>query len=47
MQDDGVPEAAMVIVAHPDDAEFTVGGTVAAWAKAGCRGRRARPLPCA
>jgi len=27
----------MVIVAHPDDAEFTVAGTVAAWAKAGCR----------
>jgi len=32
-----VPESAMVIVAHPDDAEFTVAGTVAAWAKAGCR----------
>jgi LmbE family N-acetylglucosaminyl deacetylase len=27
----------MVIIAHPDDAEFTVAGTVAAWAKAGCR----------
>ena len=27
----------MVIVAHPDDAEFTVAGTVAAWAKDGCR----------
>ena len=37
MQEDGVPESAMVIVAHPDDAEFTVGGTVAAWTKAGCR----------
>lgn len=37
MQEDGVPESAMVIVAHPDDAEFTVGGTVAKWAKAGCR----------
>lgn len=24
----------MVIVAHPDDAEFTVAGTVATWAKA-------------
>jgi LmbE family N-acetylglucosaminyl deacetylase len=36
MQLDGVPESAMVIVAHPDDAEFTVGGTVAAWVKAGC-----------
>ena len=37
MQQDGVPETAMVIVAHPDDAEFTVGGTVAAWTKTGCR----------
>ena len=37
MQQDGVPESAMVIVAHPDDAEFTVGGTVAAWTKTGCR----------
>jgi LmbE family N-acetylglucosaminyl deacetylase len=27
----------MVIVAHPDDAEFTVAGTVAAWTGAGCR----------
>jgi LmbE family N-acetylglucosaminyl deacetylase len=27
----------MVIVAHPDDAEFTVAGTVAAWTQAGCR----------
>jgi LmbE family N-acetylglucosaminyl deacetylase len=27
----------MVIVAHPDDAEFTVAGTVAAWTAAGCR----------
>jgi LmbE family N-acetylglucosaminyl deacetylase len=36
MQLDGVPESAMVIVAHPDDAEFTVGGTVAAWVEAGC-----------
>jgi LmbE family N-acetylglucosaminyl deacetylase len=34
---DGVPESAMVIAAHPDDAEFTVAGTVAVWAKAGCR----------
>jgi LmbE family N-acetylglucosaminyl deacetylase len=31
-----VPKSAMVIVAHPDDAEFTVGGTVAAWVEAGC-----------
>jgi LmbE family N-acetylglucosaminyl deacetylase len=37
MQENGVPESAMIIVAHPDDAEFTVAGTVAAWVKAGCR----------
>lgn len=37
MLEDGVPESAMVIVAHPDDAEFTVGGTVAKWAARGCR----------
>jgi LmbE family N-acetylglucosaminyl deacetylase len=30
------PESAMVIVAHPDDAEFTMAGTVAAWTEAGC-----------
>jgi LmbE family N-acetylglucosaminyl deacetylase len=27
----------MVIVAHPDDAEFTAAGTVALWSGAGCR----------
>jgi LmbE family N-acetylglucosaminyl deacetylase/GrpB-like predicted nucleotidyltransferase (UPF0157 family) len=32
-----VPESAMIITAHPDDAEFTMAGTAAAWAKAGCR----------
>jgi LmbE family N-acetylglucosaminyl deacetylase len=37
MGENGVPESAMVIVAHPDDAEFTIAGTVAAWTKAGCR----------
>jgi len=31
-----VPRSAMVIVAHPDDAEFTMAGTVAAWTKMGC-----------
>jgi len=30
-----VPTRAMAIFAHPDDAEFTCGGTVAAWARAG------------
>ena len=33
----GIPQSAMVIVAHPDDAEFTMAGTVAAWTRAGCR----------
>ena len=28
--------SAMVLVAHPDDADFMCGGTVAAWAEAGC-----------
>jgi len=37
MEQNGIPESAMVIVAHPDDAEFTVAGTVAAWTEAGCR----------
>ena len=37
MEENGIPESAMVIVAHPDDAEFTVAGTVAAWSGAGCR----------
>lgn len=30
-----VPTSAMVVVAHPDDAEFLVAGTVAKWARAG------------
>jgi LmbE family N-acetylglucosaminyl deacetylase len=37
MDENGVPESAMVIVAHPDDAEFGMAGTVAAWTKEGCR----------
>lgn len=37
MERNGVPESAMVIVAHPDDAEFSVAGTIAAWTRAGCR----------
>jgi len=32
-----VPESAMLIMAHPDDAEFTMAGTVARWIRAGCR----------
>jgi LmbE family N-acetylglucosaminyl deacetylase len=37
MERNGIPESAMVIVAHPDDAEFTMAGTLAAWTRAGCR----------
>jgi LmbE family N-acetylglucosaminyl deacetylase len=37
MEENGAPESAMVIVAHPDDAEFTMAGTIAAWTAAGCR----------
>ena len=32
-----VPKSAMVIVAHPDDIEFTCAGTVARWTQAGAR----------
>ena len=32
-----VPRSAMAIYAHPDDIEFTVAGTVAKWARAGCK----------
>jgi len=32
-----IPESAMVIVAHPDDAEFSCAGTMARWALAGTR----------
>jgi LmbE family N-acetylglucosaminyl deacetylase len=37
MSDNKIPKSAMVVIAHPDDAEFTVAGTVATWTKAGCR----------
>jgi LmbE family N-acetylglucosaminyl deacetylase len=37
MKKNKIPESAMVIVAHPDDAEFTMAGTIAAWTRAGCR----------
>ena len=28
--------SAMILFAHPDDAEYMCGGTVAAWARQGC-----------
>jgi LmbE family N-acetylglucosaminyl deacetylase len=30
-----IPKTAMVVVAHPDDAEFMAAGTVAKWTRAG------------
>lgn len=32
-----IPESAMVIVAHPDDVEFSCAGTLARWVRAGSR----------
>ena len=32
-----LPKIAMSIVAHPDDQDFTVAGTLAKWARAGCK----------
>jgi LmbE family N-acetylglucosaminyl deacetylase len=37
MKQDSIPISAMGIFAHPDDAEFTVAGTVARWVRGGCR----------
>jgi len=31
-----IPQRAMSIHAHPDDQEFSIGGTLARWARAGC-----------
>lgn len=33
----GIPESAIALFAHPDDPEFTCGGTIARWTAAGCR----------
>ena len=36
MSDEYIPKSAMSIHAHPDDQEFSIGGTLARWARAGC-----------
>lgn len=36
MSTEYIPKSAMSIHAHPDDQEFSIGGTLAKWAKAGC-----------
>jgi len=36
MSNEYIPKIAMSIHAHPDDQEFSVGGTLAKWARAGC-----------
>jgi LmbE family N-acetylglucosaminyl deacetylase len=37
MEDEFFPKIAMSVHAHPDDQEFTVAGTLAKWARAGCQ----------
>jgi LmbE family N-acetylglucosaminyl deacetylase len=37
MEQNGIPSSAMVIVAHPDDAEFTMAGTISLWTRSGCQ----------
>lgn len=36
-EEEFIPKSAMSIHAHPDDQDFTVAGTLAKWAKAGCK----------
>lgn len=36
MSTEYIPKSAMSIHAHPDDQEFSIGGTLAKWSKAGC-----------
>ena len=36
MSNEYIPKIAMSIHAHPDDQEFSIGGTLAKWAQAGC-----------
>jgi LmbE family N-acetylglucosaminyl deacetylase len=37
MEEPVTPERALVVAAHPDDVEFTCAGTLAKWARRGCR----------
>lgn len=37
MSTEYIPKIAMTIHAHPDDQEFSIGGTLAKWARAGCK----------
>jgi LmbE family N-acetylglucosaminyl deacetylase len=37
MEEPATPERALVVAAHPDDVEFTCAGTLAKWARRGCR----------
>jgi LmbE family N-acetylglucosaminyl deacetylase len=37
MEEQATPERALVVAAHPDDVEFTCAGTLAKWARRGCR----------
>jgi len=39
MSDFYVPKSVLVIMAHPDDIEFSCAGTIARWTKAGCNVR--------
>jgi len=36
-KDEYIPKIAISIQAHPDDQEFTIAGTLAKWARAGCQ----------
>jgi LmbE family N-acetylglucosaminyl deacetylase len=37
MENEFIPKSAMSVHAHPDDQDFTVAGTLAKWARAGCK----------